>query len=503
MFAAGTPHGRSPNEQSRLELSVSLAKYGSVAIDPVVATYGTPFDRATRDGRTYSDKAPGLSLLGVPVLWLASPFLPREDKSDLPSYWSARHLLTWLLVTLPATLFPFLALNRYGSKLTPRKKNGVILLFALITPVLTYSGVLFGHVPAGVLAGLAWLLAQDQGRESWKPSAGGAAISGLLLAAAATIEYPTAIVGPVLLLTMALHGAPVRTLAAFAGAFAVGLVPCLIYHDIAFGSPFRTGYAFKSDWWHGTIHQTGFAGVSIPRFESLWGVLAGARRGMLFYCPLLILVPLGLLQMERQKKNSSWPFIAMGVLYILFAAGFLDWQAGWSAAARHLVPFVFLCIFPLASAVELITRPGQNAILQWVLSFAAGWSLAGTFLSLSLSPFFPEHFSSPLGQLVLPALAEGYFAPTLLAGSDLAYRGYAIALLCLVVSGAVSFALAGLMTVTFRAAIPLSLLAAALLFTGLVRATAPEPLQEDQLQMRADVLRHIGYGSVLQGTPSQ
>lgn len=496
IFAGGTPHGRSPNEQSRLELSVALAKYGSVSLDPVLNTYGTPFDRAEREGSTYSDKAPGLSLFGVPIAWLANRFLSREGKSSLPDYWGLRHLLTWLLVTLPAALFPFVALGSYHSGSAWSKKIRIALLFALVTPVMTYSGVLFGHVPSGALAAFGWILTVNPGQNSL-PSSRAAAFAGLLVAAASTVEYPTVIVGLVIFLTMALRRVPVRTLAAFAGACAIGLLPCLIYHEIAFGSPFTTGYAFKSDWYHATVHQAGFFGVTIPRLEHLWGILAGTKRGVLFYCPLLLLIPFGLIHMERQKKYSSYPYTVLGIFYLFFAAGFSDWQAGWSAAARHLVPCIMIFIFPFASAVQFMNEDGQNyRALKWALLCCAGMSLTGSLLSLSLTPFFPEHFFSPLGQLVLPAMAEGFFAPTLLSGADLASRGYVIGLLALIIFGAVTWTMLGLIAhLKIRAVVPAALLAVAVLYAGLIWSRA-EPLSDDQRQMRREVLFGIGYSSI-------
>ena len=121
ILATGTPHTRNPNEQTRLELTTALVNRHTVSLDPVIAVYGTPFDRSVRDGKTYTDKAPGVSLAGVPITWLADFVLPREGGSDLPSYSGLRQLLVWLLVALPAAPFPFVALRRYPG-LAPSKR---------------------------------------------------------------------------------------------------------------------------------------------------------------------------------------------------------------------------------------------------------------------------------------------------------------------------------------------------------------------------------------------
>jgi hypothetical protein len=495
MFAGGTTYGKSPNEQSRIELAVSLAKFGSVSIDPVLSVYGIPFDRSVRNEKNYSDKAPGLSLLSVPIVWLADSFLPREGNSDLPSYWAVRHLLSWLLIILPAALFPFIALLNFASARRPTYQ--IALLFALVTPILTYTSVFFGHVPAGVLAAIGWMLILES--KTRNPSPGSVAIAGLILATATTIEYPSAITALVIFATMAMRKMPVKVLVIFAGSCLIGFLPCLVYHQYAFGSPFTTGYAFKSDWWHGSLHQAGLFGVTIPRLESLFGILAGTRRGILFYCPLLLLIPFGLIRMEQDKKSSSFPYVALGVLYIWFAAGFSDWQAGWSAAARHLVPCLFIFLFPFARALEYFATVGKKySLLPWTMLVVTGFSITGSFLSVSLSPFFPEHFSSPLGQLVLPAMADGFFAPTPLFGAHLSLRAYGIFLLLIFEFSAVSIALLGLIkTIRVKVIVPVGLISSAFLYATLIWVLS-EPLGEEELNVRRDVLRHIGYSEASQ-----
>jgi len=489
-FGAGTARVENPGEQSRLELAASLSTFGTVCIDPVAEVYGLPYDRSVRDGKSYTDKAPGLSLAGAPVAWSLGALLPRHGSSPLPRYWPLRHLLILLLVALPAALFPFLALRGF-SGLAADKRAPFAVLFALSTPVLTYSVVLLSHVPAGLLATLAFLLLVQPGRDNPVPSPRAAGLGGLALAAAVSTEYPTALFGLVLLPTMLLRRVPARTLAVCAAGFAIGLLPCLVYHQLAFGSPLSTGYAFKGDPFHFSLHQKGFMGVTFPSPERLWGVLAGAKRGVLFYCPLLLLVPIGLRQMERARRHSSLPFVALTVIYVGFAAGFIDWQAGWSAAARHLLPLIILCVFPLAAAVEYMAQDGWR---RWLLLVFAALSVTGALLSVSITPFFPEHFQSPLGQLVLPLLSEGFAAPTLLVSANLPARSLALAAVAVLALGAVTWALVSLAGPSrSRAAVAAALVATVLVYVGLLRGLAP-PLQEDQQEMQRQVLDRIGYG---------
>jgi hypothetical protein len=490
MFGTGTAGVENPGEQSRLELAASLSTFGTVSIDPVAEVYGMPYDRSVRLGKSYTDKAPGVSFAGAPITWSLGAFLPRQGESPLPRYWPLRNLLIFCLVALPAAVFPFLAMKGFTG-LSPQRKVPFAILFALCTPLLTYASVLLSHVPAGLLATLAFVLLVRPGQDDTIPSPRTAGLGGLALAAAVTTEYPTALFGLVLLPTMLLRRVPLRTLAICGIGFAIGMVPCLIYHDAAFGSWLSTGYSFKNDAAHMSLHQTGFMGVTLPNGERLWGVLAGAKRGVLFYCPLLALIPIGLWQMNRARKHSATPFAVLSGIYIFFAAGFIDWQAGWCAAARHLLPWIILSIYPLAAGVQHMDRPGWR---RWVLLVCVALSVTGSLLSVSLTPFFPEHFQSPFGQLVLPLLSEGYVAPTMLASANLDGRVYALGGVIVLVLGAVGWALIRLSDTTrSRALIPVVLVAIVTAYTGLIWSLAP-PLAANQVYMQERILDRIGYG---------
>ncbi len=487
LFAAGSPQIENPGEQTRLELAASLGLYGSVAIDPVLETYGTPFDRAVRDGKTYADKAPGLSFVGAPLVATLGRLLPRATDGHLPDYWPLRHLLVLLLVAFPAALFPFVALRRYPG-LDVRRRVAVATIFALCTPLLTYGVVLLSHVPGGLLAVLSFVLLVRPGRRDPVPTAAAAFWGGMALAGAVTVEYPTALFGLVLFPTMLLRRVPVRALSGFALGCAVGILPCLLYHQVAFGAPWATGYSFKSDSWHAIVHHTGMLGVSLPSAERLWGVFGSARRGMFFYCPLLLLVPVGLWRMERLHRGSALPFVGLTLVYAFFAGGFVDWMAGWSAAARHLVPWMMLSVFPVAAGVEYVANRPRG---RWLLVPLVALSLVGALLSLSFTPWFPEHYGSPFGQLVLPMLSQGFAAPTLLASADLTARPFALAATALFIGAAAVHAVAALVP-TGKARALAAVLAVAVLQIGVLWATAA-PLSHEDRKVQSQVLERLGY----------
>lgn len=397
------PNFRNPNERSRILLSVSAAAHGTIAIDRAMDVYGKPQDRAERDGTTYTDKAPGLSLLAVAPVMALRGILPESPRSELPAYWPLRHVLTWLCVSLPAALLPWLLLRRYplavGSSVP-----WVALVFALSTPMLTYSTLFFGHVPAAVLAALCYLLALRPGQPDFAPPLRTALLSGLLGGFAVAAEYPTALIAAVVFGALLARRASWPSLLGFAAGGLIGVAPLLIYNHFAFGAMWLTGYAYKADSAHATIHAQGLFGMAPPTAARLWGVLLGTRRGMLFYCPLLLVVPLGLARMARRSLRDAAPLAIVTTVYVAFAASFVDWHAGWTAAARHLVPVLPLLLFALVEAVEFLGRK----LWSWgLLVVLAGMSLCGSLLSVAVTPYFPDEFKVPLMQIAVRSLLDG------------------------------------------------------------------------------------------------
>ena len=98
---AGAPPATNPNEVVRIELATSIALWARFDLADSAAVYGVSEDVSIRNGKLYSDKAPGLSMISAPFVWIVDPMLGRAPSSDLPAYWPLRHALTLLLIAIP------------------------------------------------------------------------------------------------------------------------------------------------------------------------------------------------------------------------------------------------------------------------------------------------------------------------------------------------------------------------------------------------------------------
>jgi len=154
---AGAPPSTNPNELVRIELTLAMALWASVDLENPAHIYGLSEDVARREGRILADKAPGLSMAAVPVVWALSGCLPSISETVLPAYWPLRHLLTFLLVSSAAGLGCFFVAHHLPET-DPGFAAPLALITCLATPMFSYGTVFLSHASAAGLMAVAWLL---------------------------------------------------------------------------------------------------------------------------------------------------------------------------------------------------------------------------------------------------------------------------------------------------------------------------------------------------------
>ncbi len=487
----GSPPTRNPNEVVRIESAAAMAFAMQFDLDDTVNAYGLSEDVSIRDGRIFSDKAPGLSMIAVPALWIVNPLLERAPTLALPAYWPMRHALTLLLIALPTVGLAVLVGVTVPAD-DPNQRTALVLTAALATPLWTYGTVFFGHALAALLVTAAWLLMLGPPGRVITVTPRRAVLGGVAAGLAVASEYPTALIVAVVFSTLVVRKtSPHIIVSAGLGAL-VGVFPALWYHQVAFGAPWITGYSYKATVDFQSIVAHGFFGVGWPTTDALWGILGSARRGVLYFCPLLLLTPLGLWWMARARgMRDTGPIVTAISVYVLFAAGFVDWTAGWCAAARHLVPIIPLALVVALDAAVRLARNRWGAVIVAVL---VAVSTTCTVLTVVLTPFFPPEFSTPLAQLVLPSLIDGAGFPNILSSAFGVGPVVVAVFVGFVVTGGAAWAASSLArhqppwlpVVSVATAVTV---VAALAWQG---STAGNDLR----MMRAEVLRRLGHAAV-------
>ena len=393
------------NQNSRLALTRALVETRSTAIDAYHETTG---DKSFRDGHFYSDKAPGASFLAVvPYAGLYTyrvltggelpevkvhpldpsaaatgdtPDPSMRQPGDVLVYNQTHRLALWLCglfaVALPslfgvAAVF-LLALQELGDR---RGAMFVAFAYAIATPALVYSTVLYGHQLCGALLISAYaVIALAPARAG--PRVG--AVAGALVGYAVVTEYPAAVVvvlllgwglvryGPRFTLGMALGGVPFAALLA-------------AYHTAAFGGPFSTGYDFvyREEFAAGMQVRYGL-GPPDPRVAA--ELLFGSYRGLFYLSPVLIPAAWGLAAhlIDRDPERRARALVAalIALYFWLLNAGYYMWEGGASAGPRHMVPALPFVALGLAAAWRITPRVclvlgGVSAIQMLLLAAAA------------------------------------------------------------------------------------------------------------------------------------
>jgi hypothetical protein len=189
--------------------------------------------------------------------------------------------------------------------------------------------------------------------------------------------------------------------------------------------------------------------------------------------------------------RDAGPFLIATVGYGLFAAGFVDWPAGWCAAARHLVPIVPLVTTVALFAAVKLAEHRWGAVVVGLLVAVSG---TNALLTIALTPFFPPEFGAPLAQLVLPSLADGAGFPNLLSSGTGIAPVLVVILIAIAATAALIWATGRLVRdrKIWLPAIFLTTVGALLLLYSW-QGSAPTP---DTEFMRSQVLRRLGHIAV-------
>lgn len=277
-------------QASRMALTGAIWDDGTIRIDG----YPLGLDFATHDGNTYSDKAPGQSVLAVPAyaLYRAAGGEPaREFRRDgnlglwMTSVWTS---------AVPAAVVLLVA-RRVAARAHPRWAVPAAMAATFSTLVLPFGSLLFGHVLATALALGGWAIATRD-----PPSRRDLAIAGLLLGAAVLTEYTLAFAA-VATAAHVLYARRQAVLWVLFGALPT-VVLLLLYQWAAFGNPFSFSYA--SSGFGQAAEQAGLALEDRGVLDNGMRVLFGDR-GLFLITPVVALGAVGIVLLIRSSHGAS------------------------------------------------------------------------------------------------------------------------------------------------------------------------------------------------------
>jgi hypothetical protein len=434
----------SANELPRIYLSMAIVDRLAFNIDPELVRLGDTPDTSSFKGKRYSNKAPGMSLLTVPVYavqkWVAG--------SEPPSLRSMFFWFRLVGATLPSLLFLWL-LARFLRDLVPELslRRMLVAAYALGTMAFTYGTLLIAHQLSSLLCATAFIVGfrYARGGGTWRSPiwAGLAAASGVL------VDYQVAFIGPPLFLYLVWAArararrlglrrrVPLRSALAFCLGCAPPFAILVFYQWVCFDSPLKTGYHYLTNPVFSQWHAKGFLGLA--KFQ--WGALAArhfsADDGLFYYSPFLLLALPGLVLMFREAElRAEAVLCAALILFFLYFASSLAFVSGWDVGPRYVT-----CVLPYyLVAVAVLAR--RIATRWWAQIPLHGLILVGVVLYVTIMavfPHYPDNFSNPWFDVTLRFGRAGYLSYNL--GWLLGLRGLPSALPYLLVAGALLFGL--------------------------------------------------------------
>jgi hypothetical protein len=406
------------NQNARFDLVRAIVEQGTLRID---AYEGNTGDKAERDGHFYSDKAPGVSLMAVPVYAVVHALAGQLRETDRFQAW-ASYLCTLWAVSLPsavAVVMLYLVCGVLG--LAPPVAAAVTLAYAFGTLAFPYSTLLYGHQPAAAFAFIAFvLLVQARHADPGSPvGRGRLCAAGLALGGAVVIEYPALLSMAVVAVYALACVRPRGRLAWMALGAALALAVLFTYHALAFGGPLTLPYQFSIQQ---PRHRGFFMGLGLPSARALYYILFDEYRGLFYGSPWLLLSVPGswLLLRHRRFRAEGAVCVTVALLYVALNASLSDWHGGWGMGPRHLVPalpFLALAVAGIEAGAWTAASGGVATIradVRAAARVAGGLGIAFSMLLMlagaAVKPEVPRDVYRPYQQFLLPAFFEGRLA---------------------------------------------------------------------------------------------
>ncbi|MCK6485710.1 MAG: hypothetical protein HUU22_14955 [Phycisphaerae bacterium] len=366
---------------------------------PMPNSFDVSYDR-TR-GRMFPNKPPGTTFLALPGYFLIR-HIERLLGVDVDDWWPLT-VNAWLTSALSVGLLGAIGgvvFFRLSRRMFPELADGfhaaAALSLGLGTLMLPFATLFFDHVPVAALL-LASFCLMYLVREQVTPIRPRPRLlfAGLLAGTAVVTNYAAVLIVALLGLYGLLTLRPRGRIAWFVLG---GLGPAALlcgYHWACFGDPWTIVNKHQA-----AMFQSGedhFLGVfSLPDPLVLLKLLCSPHRGLLIFCPVLILAAHGFWMMRTRRRAEMLLCLAVFATLWLMNAAFNGWHGGHSTGPRYLIPALPFLALPLALVF---------ARLKWLAAPLAVVSAAIMFFVTAVDVQVSSRVPNPIIDHLLPLAA--------------------------------------------------------------------------------------------------
>ncbi|MBT7608828.1 MAG: hypothetical protein HN576_03675 [Bacteriovoracaceae bacterium] len=356
-------------------------------------------DWSIKDGRIFSNKAPGPMLLGFPAFLILDQF-SKFDKKDIkakngsrtrPVSSTPRVLMALLYQVLPYSLLLIIICNwiQTSTSLPSLAIHFLALACLFGNTASLFMNFFFGHgMAAYFVLGLSFYLYKKK-----------YFLVGLFFGLTLLCEYSSALLLPALIIALFLQRSSMKKsdlLSILKGGIAPGLLWCL-YHYQTVGSIFKITAQFQNPKWiDSSVNSKKLWGMfSLPDPHVFFKLLFGFERGILWTQPwVFISWALGLQTLSDSQasdsKKSLSLFVLLSTLFLLFMnSAFNGWHGGVTSGPRYLS-----MIFPASALLIALNFDSlKTKMLSYLLYFSLGLSLLFRILVYGGRALAPENYN--------------------------------------------------------------------------------------------------------------
>ncbi|MBU0478220.1 glycosyltransferase family 39 protein [bacterium] len=344
------------NSGTRLDLVWSIAEHHSLSIDAYHENTG---DKAFYKGHFYTDKAPGISFLGVPFYFVASKILRFcSSSSAFVDYIFKIYIPTFFVVIIPSAIMGVIfykTINMFLSNI--RLSILGTMSYSLGTIVFFYSNMFYAHHVAGFLFFTAlYILIKSENIKKIDKSK--IFFSGYLLGLAILCEYPMVLFAVFVFIYLFTVTKSIKKLIYLAIPVCLAIIILGIYHYACFDNPLKTGYNYEYSHYFAKYHAQGISGIKLPKLSRIIKLTFGLKRGIFMMHPFLLFAfPGAYFGLKSKRKREFLFFISISAAVILFYSSFKFF------AERFLITAIpFLCILAIYAVKKLKSK-------IWIFTF--------------------------------------------------------------------------------------------------------------------------------------
>jgi len=305
-------NGGSADDLTRWATTVSLVEKTSFEISWTKDLIDGEFSDVTKtpDGKIYSNKPPGISLLSAPFYAIIKVIVGKPTKENVQTSW---YILRLIIGSMPLFLMAFWL---YSSEVDTYSLG--ILLFA--TPLFPYSLLYYSHVFVAVLVYLAFRLIYDERRVFPERCF----TSGALLGFCLLCEFSTIV--PLIIFGIGLNFTEprerIRRVIFYIAGFAPFIFIYAVYNQLVFGSPF----AFLSHY-----------EFTYPTISAFYQFAVRPSHGLFVFSPVLIFSIFTFFDSEHTGVKRHRVKVATIIFTFIAIIGFGEKYGGDAIGARHLI----------------------------------------------------------------------------------------------------------------------------------------------------------------------